>query len=161
MAVEPAQQIPASIELGPDAAAIRCSGAWTVRGIAGLERHLPDISWPPEQELTLDGSAISALDTAGAWLLHRTIHMLEQQGRSVALGGLRPEFEALLKLITARTTLEPAVPPKTGFLASIGHWAWDGMRGLYDMLAFTGESATVLFRSLMHPSRIQIGRAHV
>ena len=156
MANEQAKQVAASIELVPAAAAVRCSGAWTVRGIAGLERHLPDISWPPGKELALDCSAISALDTSGAWLLHRTIRMLEQQGRSIALAGLRPEFDALFRLITVRAaTVEPATVPRIGLLANVGHWAWDGMHGMYDMLAFTGESATVLFRSLLRPSRIR------
>jgi len=156
MASEQAQQGPARIELAPDAAAVHCSGAWTVRGIAGLERHLPDIGWPSAKELALDCSAISALDTSGAWLLYRTIHMLEQQGRSVTLDGLRPEFGALFKLITARAaTVEPATVPRIGLLATVGLWAWRGMRGMYDMLAFTGESATVLFRSLLRPSRIR------
>ena len=156
MANEQAKQVAASIELVPAAAAVRCSGAWTVRGIAGLERHLPDISWPPGKELALDCSAISALDTSGAWLLHRTIRMLEQQGRSIALAGLRPEFDALFRLITVRAaTVEPATVPKNGLLANVGHWAWDGMHGMYDMLAFTGESATVLFHSLLRPSRIR------
>jgi phospholipid/cholesterol/gamma-HCH transport system permease protein len=156
MAIEQTKQVAAGIEVTPDAALVRCSGAWTVRGIAGLERQLPGIPWPSGMKLALDGSAISALDTTGAWLLYRTIRMLEQQGRSVALGGLRPEFDALLKLIAARAAAaEPAMLPKTGFLANIGRWAWDGMHSFYDMLAFTGESATVLFRSLLRPSRIR------
>jgi len=155
MAVEQARQSPAGIEVTLGTAAVRCTGAWTVRGIARLEQQLADFSWPTATELTLDGSAISALDTSGAWLLHRTIHMLEQQGRSVALGGLRPEFDALLKLITARAVVEPVMPARAVLLATIGRWAWGGIRGLYDMLAFTGESATVLFRSLLRPSRIR------
>jgi phospholipid/cholesterol/gamma-HCH transport system permease protein len=150
------QQTSANIEIESDAGAVRCTGAWTVRGIAALEHQLSNIAWPAGKELALDGSAISALDTAGAWLLHRTLHMLEQQGRKVMLNGLRPEFSALLKLIAARAgALEPAVAPKTGLLESVGHWAWDGLHGLYDILAFTGESATVLFRSLFRPQRIR------
>jgi len=153
MAVE---QAPAGIEVTPGTAVVHCTGAWTVRGIARLEQQLAVFPWPDGKELVLDGSAISALDTSGAWLLHRTIRMLEQQGRSVVLRELRPEFDALLKLITARAAvLEPVVPPESGLLASVGHWAWDGMHGIYDMLAFTGESATVLFRSLLHPRRIR------
>ncbi|MFY9329852.1 MAG: hypothetical protein WAO76_17830 [Georgfuchsia sp.] len=53
---------------------VRCAGAWTVQGIARLERRLEVLSWPGEGDLAIDGSAISALDTAGAWLLRRTMH---------------------------------------------------------------------------------------
>ena len=137
-------------------AGVRCTGAWTVQGISRLEQQLAVFPWPDGKELVLDGSAISALDTLGAWMLHQTIRMLEQRGRSVRISGLRPEFEALLQLVTMRAaTAEPAVAARAGLLAGIGRWAWDGMRGLFDMLAFTGESATVLFRSLLHPRRIR------
>ena len=57
----------------------------------------------------------------------------------------------LLQLVVARAaTAEPTVPAKPGLLALTGRWAWEATRSLYDMLAFTGESASVLFRSLPH-----------
>jgi phospholipid/cholesterol/gamma-HCH transport system permease protein len=157
MAVEQTRQPTAGMETMHGAAAgVRCTGAWTVNGIARLEQQLAAFSWPAGKELVFDGSAISALDTSGAWLLHRTIRMLEQQGRNVETSGLRPEFDALLRLVAARAvTSEPVVTAKAGLLAGIGRWAWDGMRKLFDMLAFVGESATVLLRSLAHPRSIR------
>ncbi|MDD1625328.1 MAG: hypothetical protein LUO94_11270, partial [Methylococcaceae bacterium] len=52
---------------------VRCVGAWIAQGIAQLEPRLESISWPGEGSLLIDGSGISALDTSGAWLLHRTV----------------------------------------------------------------------------------------
>lgn len=154
MAVEQIRQ--AAIEAVPDAATVRCSGAWTVQGIAQLEQRLADFSWPAGKELEIDGSAISALDTSGAWLLQRTLRLLERQGRSVQTSGLRPEFDALLQLIAARTaTSEPAVAAKAGLLENIGIGTWNSMHGLFNMLAFTGESAIALLRSLAQPRRIR------
>lgn len=158
MAVEQMRQPMAGIEAVPGAAAagVRCAGAWTVHGIAQLEQQLAAFSWPAGKELVIDGSAISSLDTSGAWLLHRTIRFLEQQGRSILTNGLRPEFNTLLQLVAARAgTSEPAIPAKAGLLASIGQWAWNEMRGLFDMLAFIGKSATVLLHSLAQPRRIR------
>jgi phospholipid/cholesterol/gamma-HCH transport system permease protein len=138
------------------AVAARCAGAWTVQGIARLERRLEVLSWPGEKDLVIDGSAITALDTAGAWLLHRTIRALEQRGRNVRMDGLRPEFSALLQLIASRSvTPEHAAPAKPGLLTNIGQGTWRGLSGMVGMLSFIGESALVLLRSLVQPRRIR------
>jgi phospholipid/cholesterol/gamma-HCH transport system permease protein len=88
-------------ESAADAAKVHCTGTWTVQGIARLEQQLKDIAWPVAVDLEIDSSAISALDTSGAWLLHRTVSTLEQQGSKVRIIGLRPEFSSLLDLISA------------------------------------------------------------
>ena len=135
---------------------VRCTGAWTVQGIAALERQLAQLGWPAADELIFDGSAITALDTAGAWLLQRTLHSLQQRGKSIRLHGLRPEFDTLLQLVTSRSAhAEPVLPAKIGLLEVIGRQAWRNQLGMFDMLAFVGESATVLMRSLMQPNRIR------
>ncbi|MCL4315299.1 MAG: ABC transporter permease [Gammaproteobacteria bacterium] len=96
------------------------------------------------------------LDTTGAWLLHRTVRALEQRGRNVRITGLRSEFSALLRLIAAHgVTPERAAPVKTGLLASIGQRAWRGLTGMSGMLAFIGENAIILLRSLARPRRIR------
>lgn len=152
----------AQLVIGPEsvsvmaAVKVRCAGAWTVQGIARLERRLEVLSWPSERDLVIDGSAISELDTAGAWLLHRTIRAVEQRGRNVRMDGLRPEFSALLQLIASRpATPEHAAPAKPGLLTNIGQRAWRGLIGMAGMLSFIGESALILLRSLAQPRRIR------
>ena len=152
----------ARLVIEPDAASpagsvtVRCAGAWTVRGIARIERQLDALSRPGDGTLVIDGAAISALDTAGAWLLHRTIHALEQRGRVVRIDGLRPEFGALLRLVASRpVTPEHAPPVRTGLPANIGRRAWNALTGMSGMLSFIGESALVLLRSLARPRRIR------
>jgi phospholipid/cholesterol/gamma-HCH transport system permease protein len=114
------------------------------------------LSWPGEGDLVIDGSTISTLDTAGAWLLHRTIRALEQRGRNVRINGLRPEFSALLQLIASRpVTPEHVAPARIGPLTNIGQQTWRGLIGMSGMLAFIGESALILLRSIVQPSRIR------
>jgi phospholipid/cholesterol/gamma-HCH transport system permease protein len=135
---------------------VRCAGAWTVQGIARLERRLEVFSWPDEGDLAIDGSAISALDTAGAWLLHRTMRALEQRGRNVRMNGLRPEFSALLQLIVSRpVTPESTAPARAGLLTNIGQQTWRGLIGMSGMLSFIGESTLILLRSLVQPRSIR------
>jgi phospholipid/cholesterol/gamma-HCH transport system permease protein len=135
---------------------VHCSGAWTVQGIAQLEQQLNDIAWPVAVDMEIDSSAISALDTSGAWLLHRTVNELEQQGSNVRIIGLRPEFSSLLELISARAGVSAHLTQsRDGLLASIGKQAWHGLENLSGLLAFVGESAIALLRLIVQPRRIR------
>jgi len=140
----------------PTSVTVRCAGAWTVQGVAPVEQRLTALSLPPASELVFDISAVSALDTAGAWLLHRTMRAVEQRGTTTRISGLKPEFDTLLQLIAARAeVVQPVEPVKAGLLASIGLQAWRSLIGVSGMLAFIGESAVTFLRSLIQPRRIR------
>jgi phospholipid/cholesterol/gamma-HCH transport system permease protein len=139
-----------------DAVIVRCTGTWTVQGIAQLEQRLKDIAWPDAANLEIDSSEISSLDTSGAWLLHRTVSELEQHGRQVQITGLRSEFSTLLELISARSVMSaPLTLSRDNLLATIGKQAWSGLENMSGMLAFVGESAIALLRLLGNPRRIR------
>lgn len=154
---------PADLTVGPAAAAgvasgaARCTGRWTVAGIVGLERRIDGLRWPAAGEVAIDASAIVELDTAGAWLLQRTVRDLEARGLAVHLVGLRPEFSALVDLIGSRAVAPAAGVParRQGVLESFGRRAFGEAREVADFLAFVGESFTVLWRSILQPRRIR------
>lgn len=133
-----------------------CSGPWTMRGIARLERQLDTLSWPGGSSFVIDGSAISALDTTGAWLLHRIVRAMEGHGSAVKIFGLRPEFSVLLQLVASRSVLqENGASPRDGFLTRIGQRYWRGVAGIFAMLSFIGETSFILLRSLVRPRIIR------
>jgi phospholipid/cholesterol/gamma-HCH transport system permease protein len=146
----------ARMVISMDGSSMRCSGFWIVREIAQLEAHLTRITWPKTGDLVFDCSALSALDTSGAWLLQRTVHELEARGQKVMFIGLRPEFDALLHLITS-STITPQTPPPAlpNLLARMGKQAWRGLLGLSGMLSFVGVTAIILMHSLTQPHRIR------
>jgi phospholipid/cholesterol/gamma-HCH transport system permease protein len=146
----------ADLRPGPAPSGARCAGAWVLRAIAQLERRLATQSFPGDGELVIDAAAVTAMDTSGAWLLHRTIHALEARGRAVRVQGLRPEFDALFRLVVARASgLNDPAPAAPGMLARIGRAARDDMLGAFGLLAFLGEAAVALVRALAHPRRIR------
>ena len=148
--------IEADIRPGAAPAEMVCAGAWTLRGIAPLEARLEALPWPATGELSIDCSGIAAMDTSGAWLLHRTVHALQGRGRSVRLHGLRAEFDALLKLIASRAAApRPEAAPAPGMLEEFGRRRWIGFLDVLGMLAFLGEAALVALRSLARPRRIR------
>ena len=140
----------------PGTVRLRCAGAWTVQGIAVVEQQLTALVATSTGKFTIDGSSISSLDTAGAWLLHRSMQALEQRGGTPRLSGLRPEFSTLLQLIATHAEVTThAVPVKAGLLTDFGRQAWRSLHGFTGMLAFAGESAIAFMRSLAQPRRIR------
>jgi len=148
----------AQMEIAADAPAaiVRCSGAWTVHGITGIEHRLVAVAWPGTGELVFDAAAISVLDTSGAWLLHRTVTELEKRGRKVRVEGLRPELGTLFQLIATRAaTVDTTLPAPPGVLKRIGRQSIQSLLGGARMLSFVGESAIALLRSAAQPGRIR------
>ena len=151
--------VQADIRRGGAHAGIRCSGAWTLGGIAPLEAQLEALQWPSARALSVDCSAITAMDTAGAWMLHRTLRTLEAGGCDARLDGLRSEFDALLALIRSRAASPDRVhanviAPAPGALARLGQQAGMVLLKSVGMLSFLGEASVALLRSLARPSRI-------
>lgn len=155
-----ATQTAADIRTGATPRELHCTGTWLLRSAAQTEARimacLGALPLPAEGELLIDAQAITALDTSGAWLLHRTRRDLELGGYSVRIIGLRPEFEALLRLIATRTAQSAiATPPALGVLTRFGINAWEGLLGAFGLLSFLGASAMALMRALAHPQRIR------
>jgi phospholipid/cholesterol/gamma-HCH transport system permease protein len=102
-------------------------------------------------------TAITAMDTAGAWLLHRTMRNCEAEGRTCVLLGQRPEHAALLQVIKPLDIPIQAAHTQTrrSLLEKIGLLTWPHVQQLTGMLAFLGECAIVMKRSIAQPARIR------
>lgn len=147
----------ATIEIDQPGNIVRCGGPWVLSGISNLESRLDELQWPEINDMLFDVAGISDLDTAGAWLLQRTIRKLEGDGHTVRLQGQPPEHEALLNLIKPVDLISKrsAPSPQLNFFAGIGLKAWLHWQQAIGMLAFIGETSMVMLRSAAQPSRIR------
>lgn len=146
----------ATLELLAQTNTIICSGHWTLRGIRKLERQLEKFHWPQSSTLTFDGSAIEAMDTAGAWLLFRTQQALEKAEQSITLQGFQAHHTDLLHILKKYTAEKPATPPPPPpFLERLGRYTHQHFNQTLDFLAFVGETFVVLLRTLLSPSHIR------
>jgi len=146
----------AGLATGPVTRELRCHGDWSVRTIAALERLLAQVRWPEGGDLIVDGAGITALDTSGAWLLHRTVAQRAARGGKPRLQGFRAEYAALLQLLAARgLPLETPLARVPPWLERVGRQVWSGAAGFWDYLAFVGESALALLLALRHPRRLR------
>jgi phospholipid/cholesterol/gamma-HCH transport system permease protein len=135
---------------------VSCLGAWTVNGLGGLDRRLERLAWPDLPEMVLDGAAVDAMDTAGAWVLDGVVRSLEGGGRRVRLR-LRAGDEALLGMVraSAAAAAPPPAPPPAGLLERVGRFTAEAGRRAPGVLAFLGESAVVAARGLARPRRVR------
>src|SRR3990167_11533787 len=74
-----------------------CENEWTLIHLPHIELALSKVS-VKEKELTLDGSAISKMDSAGAWLLQRWLYELSKKEVNVHLEHFSENHQKILSL---------------------------------------------------------------
>ncbi len=154
----------------PAPQALVLSGHWTAHGMGDIERQFAALRLATTAPVTADGERIEALDTAGAWTLHRLLHRGVEgaQGETgarhgaIAVHGLRPEHARLLDLVSKRIAAQAAEPAalsvrSPGLLDRVGHSTTAVFREAVALLAFVGEVAITSVRCIAQPSRIRWG----
>lgn len=148
----------AELLISSDDRLVNCHGAWTVTGVADLAKNIDKINFPDDAEIIVDGAKITAMDTAGAWLLLKLQERLLKQGRKIIWQGFSKEHVALLDLIKeekdALTKPIPAAPRK-GLLYLIGENAYFRYLKNLDLIGFIGEIALSFANLLKKPKEIQ------
>ena len=136
------------------------SGRWTARGIGTIEPQIEAIRAFSNAEVVADGSAIGALDTAGAWVLQKLLLRLHSEGLNVTMQGLRPEFSKLLGVVAQQVdelagNPAPVAKPPPGLLEKVGRSVYEFFQQTLALLSFVGETAVALAGSLTHPARFR------
>jgi phospholipid/cholesterol/gamma-HCH transport system permease protein len=154
MAITTAGRPTASASLDSDGT-LSCAGAWKMANVPFLERQLAEVLGTESAQQIWEMSGITSMDTAGAWLVRRSLSRLEQTGRRVELRGLRAEFEQLIRWISDEGESVAGQPQKPGMIDQLGHAAWNASLQGLGFLSFVGESTLVLLRLLVNPRRIR------
>ena len=154
--VEDPPEREASIRTGEDGV-LRLAGSWKIHRLSGLEKRLAGFPWPGGTPFRIDAGDVSGMDTAGAWLLARTLDALRATGRETILTGLRPEFSELVKLVAGSAGEErpQEAPRRPGRLERLGRCVFRSFHAAMGALSFLGESQTAFLRSLASPGRIR------
>ena len=155
MAITTARDLTASASLDSDGT-LQCTGAWQMANIPFLERQLAEILGTEPDQQIWEMNGITLMDTAGAWLVQRTLNRLESRGCHVELCGLRTEFEHLIRWISADEGDSVAGQPQNpGMIEQLGHATWNAALQGLGFLSFVGECTLVLLRLLVSPRRIR------
>jgi phospholipid/cholesterol/gamma-HCH transport system permease protein len=122
-----------------------------------LELQLARVSSLPPGRQIWEMGGVTSMDTAGAWLVRRSLTRLKQKGALVELHGLRPEFDQLIRWVSTdeEGEIPAARPERRRKLEKLGQAAWDVSRHGLTFLSFVGESTWVLLRLMTRPHRIR------
>ncbi len=143
--------MPASAEVknSSDQTALHMTGRWTLHELAKL---------PPPQGMAhqVDGSALEAIDSAGALLLLTRYAHPEQ----LELHNFKPEAQALLELVQSHV-LVPTEPGRNvsawrQLLARVGQATLNAYREALGLIAFTGQVLETLLWVLIGKRRLRM-----
>ena len=142
-----------------DPGRLSLGGAWTSLGLGDMEAAVQAQAAPAQAGTVVDATQVSALDSAGAWLLHQLLLRLRGGDSSAAtLQGLDPQRLALVQSAAAQAEqaaaqAAPAPAASDGVLQALGRWVWAGGAQGGAVLALVGEVSVVLARCVVQPQR--------
>jgi phospholipid/cholesterol/gamma-HCH transport system permease protein len=128
------------VERQPRLLRLVAAGDWTVRDSARLDADLRAMDFGDAPEAEIDGSAITRMDSSGAWILVRTHQALADAGKRVRDMALPTIYAPLIQTI-AQEHNQPAVVMhvRHGFVERIGRATISALRQGYGMLGYLGR----------------------
>ena len=147
----------------------RLSGAWTAFGIGAIEQDLDAVHRLSEASNAsdahsssplIDGSAIDALDTAGALQLQKLLQRARGNARrDLSVQGLSPAFARLMDAVAQRSDADTRQISPTaaapGLLNKLGQSSVDVLAQALALLGFIGQIAMAVGGGIAHPKRLR------
>lgn len=133
-------------------------GVWTLPVADRLEGELAALTSHGARSARIDLSALEALDTAGAWLLHRTQRRIEHEGVPVELVGAADERRSLLErmaLPERQSLARVEVSPLRALVERVGHATFEFGTEARDLLNFFGLTCISVVRTTLRPGRVR------
>ncbi len=132
-------------------------GCWVISGLAAADAALRQ--WRPEGPVVIDLGALERLDTAGAWILHRTLKDLRAQDLKADFANAQPDHAALLARVAINDRPGPIEPPQSNSALNVLAEIGAGMSGAFmearALLGFLGLTMATLGRAIANPSRLR------
>ena len=127
------------------------TGSWTVRGLGDMPHSLEAHACEPGP-VVLDGSSLSAIDSAGVWVLQR---WLRQHGAAATLRNWPERMQVLMNLVGEQPDRALPRPPAAPPLERIGRRAEAAAQQATGLLNFVGQAAMAALGLLARPDRIR------
>jgi phospholipid/cholesterol/gamma-HCH transport system permease protein len=138
------------------------AGAWRVASFERLSREIAAAASAvdlPSGPVRFDLTAVTSLDTAGAWLVERTRRELVARGREVELAGASEEATALLATVAQRAPAPQEEPVPEGatlrLVRRVGQGTLDAMTTGVGFLRFLGSVTLAFLRAVRRPRRLR------
>src|SRR5437016_1524743 len=157
LVVHLATEAPATAELERTGRTARLvlEGDWLVGEAARMDATLRTLNVGGLSDLTIDGSKINHLDSAGAWLILRTRHLFEANGIRITAVLLPEIYGALYQRLESEALAPTADHPRrqtfADFLARIGRGTTHVLHQTYDLVGFLGRVTVETWEAVLAP----------
>src|SRR5215831_5232935 len=132
-------------------------GEWVIDEAAALDSSLKALDLQGNQEVELDGSNISRLDSAGAWLLIRTGRALADSGAHIRSLTIPDIYRPLVETLQREGNIAPVAAhpkhPLTDFFVRVGHGTYDALHEGLQLLNFLGRLTVETVEAFLRPDR--------
>ncbi len=140
---------------------IAVGGRWLISDAGRLDAALRRLALPEgRRPVRVDLDGLEALDTAGAWLLYRTVRDFRAAGGEAEFIGGRAEFLALIEQVAANDRSAEIETREVGglvrILDRIGRATHEIAVEAVSFLGFLGRVLVVLGRSAVQPRRLRL-----
>ena len=139
---------------------IRAGGEWTVERAGQLDALVGGLPMGSVQAVRFDVSSLTALDTAGAWIMRRTLALFEDKGIASEIAGLDPAYKPLLDIVDEadKQPHEPLREEPHFILAMferVGRTLCDALRESKLLVNFFGLTISTLVSAIAKPKRLR------
>ena len=142
-----------------DRLVVEAGGTWDVASVGRLDADLRAFTAGPGADVVIDIAAVERLDTAGAWLLHRTRTALTAAGARTEIVRARPDHQIMLDQVAANDRPCEIAPPSGNavveLLAHLGRATLEALEEAAQVLSFFGLVLVTLGRTLLRPGRLR------
>jgi len=139
---------------------LRLTGRWTTAHVAQADQTLRSLPLPDGGKAIFLMGDVDSLDTAGAWLIHRTERALLERGVTVHLNDTAPRFAALIEAIRHNDDVHPEhEPARNAFVAMVervGRATYMVAGETRDLINFLGHAVIVMARSIVRPTDVRV-----
>lgn len=143
-----------------DTLTLRPCGDWTVAQAAAIETELRALDAYGRKAAVLDLAGLGRLDTAGAWLIHRTQRTFERAGIEVAVSGAIETHETLIAAVARGDRPLPPDEAPDGPLLQIvirmGRALHEAGKTTRAIVEFLGLVLETLGRTVANPRRLRV-----
>lgn len=138
---------------------IRVAGAWTLDVAIALNEEMRGVAERRVTAVSLDGSGLTSLDSAGALVLGRTMRALANSGADIRVMEMRDDYRALLdktEIADPDVPLsEERVTPLVAILGRTGASVLSSLSVGGELLGFFGLTIVTLGRVMIGRSRLR------
>ncbi|EDP65698.1 ABC transporter, inner membrane subunit [alpha proteobacterium BAL199] len=138
---------------------VRLRGPWTLQTALSVDAAIRALADRAAASVTVDATSLSRLDSAGAWVIQRTVAQFDRRGVPVEIVGLDEGLQAILDKAAEHDQSADIAPAPTSsllnFLERLGRRSVEGLHTGRNLLGLLGVVVVASGRIVVRPMTLR------